>query len=157
MHENLESRLTTSAAGFDVLMPTGDRELGTGFDRWIFQPSAAVVFNLTDLFPVFVVARYQHSFADGDKPEGDRVRTINLSVRTFHILPKQFFLLFVPNLFMDVKRDLTAFTFGIGVGRAMTRKLALQGSYVQFVSGSATISRGFQVGLNYLWGPNRGR
>jgi hypothetical protein len=156
IHENLGSRLTTSAAAFDVLMPTGDRAKATGLDRWILQPTLALVFNPTDLFPVFLIGRYQHSVADGDQPENGRVRTINLSVQTFHILPKQFFLLFIPNLFVDVKRDLTVFTFGVGVGRAMTRRLALQASYVQYLLGSETFSRGFQLGLNYFWGPNRG-
>jgi hypothetical protein len=157
MHENLSSRLTASAAGLEVLFPTGDRAQGTGFDRWILQPSAALVFNPTDLFPIFLIGRYQHSVADGPEAENGRVRSLNLSVQTFHILPKQFFLLFVPNLFVDIQRDLTLFTFGIGAGRAMTRRLALQASYVQYISGSETFSRGFQLGLNYFWGPNRGR
>jgi hypothetical protein len=47
------------------------------------------------------------------------------------------------------------FTFGIGAGRAMSRRLALQASYVQYILGSKTFSRGFQLGLNYFWGPNR--
>ncbi len=156
IHENLESRLTASAASFDVLMPTGDRASLTGLDRWILQPTAALVFNPTDLFPIFLIGRYQHSVADGDEPEDDRVRTLNLSVQTFHILPRRFFLFFIPNLFMDVKRDQTAFTFGIGGGRAMSRRLALQAAYVQHILGSETVSRGFQLGLNYFWGPNRG-
>jgi len=157
LHENLASRLTASAASFDVLMPTGDRAQATGLDRWILQPLGALVFNPTDLFPVFLIGRYQHSVADGTEQENGKVRSLNLSVQTFHILPKQFFLLFVPNLFVDIQRDLTVFTFGIGAGRAMTRRLALQASYVQYISGSETFSRGFQLGLNYFWGPNRGR
>jgi hypothetical protein len=156
IHENLESRLTSAAAAFDVLMPTGDRAKFTGLDRWILQPTAALVFNPTDLFPIFLIARYQHSIADGDEPENGRVRTINLSVQRFHILPSRFFLLFIPNLFVDVKRDQTVFSFGVGAGRAMTRRLALQASYVQYILGSKTFSRGFQLGLNYFWGPNRG-
>ena len=154
MHENLESRLTASAAAFDVFLPTGDRAQATGLDRWILQPLAALVFNPTDLFPVFLIARYQHSIADGDGLEP--LRTVNLSVQTFHILPSRFFLLFIPNLFVDVNSDQTVFTFGIGAGRAMTRRLALQASYVQYLLGNETISRGFQLGLNYFWGPNRG-
>ena len=153
IHENLGSRLTEAAVGFDVLMPTGDRAQLTGFDRWILQPVALLVFNPTDLFPVFFIGRYQHSVADGDELEP--LRTINLSFQTFHILPNQFFLLFIPNLFVDVNRDQTVFTFGIGAGRAMSRRLALQASYVQYILGSETFSRGFQLGFNYFWGPNR--
>ena len=155
IHENLESRLTASAAFLDLLMPTGDRAKGTGLDRWILKPGAALAFNPTDLFPVYLIGRYQHSIADGDEPENGRVRTFELSVQTFHILPSRFFLLFIPNFFVDIKRDQTAFTFGIGVGRAITRRLALQTSYVQHILGSETLSRGFQLGLNYFWGPNR--
>ncbi len=154
IHENLGSRLTEAAVGFDVLMPTGDRAQLTGFDRWILQPVALLVFNPTDLFPVFFIGRYQHSVADGDELEP--LRTINLSFQTFHILPNQFFLLFIPNLIVDLNRDQTVFTFGIGAGRAMSRRLALQASYVQYILGSETFSRGFQLGLNYFWGPNRG-
>ncbi len=153
IHENLGSRLTEAAVGFDVLMPTGDPAQLTGFDRWILQPAALLVFNPTDLFPVFFIGRYQHSVADGDELEP--LRTINLSFQTFHILPNQFFLLFIPNLIVDVNRDQTVFTFGIGAGRAMSRRLALQASYVQYILGSETFSRGFQLGFNYFWGPNR--
>lgn len=157
IHENLASRLTASAAGFDVLFPTGDRSGGTGFDRWILQPFTALVFNPTDLFPVFLIGRYQHSIADGPEPENGRVRNLNLSIQTFHVLPQRFFLVFIPNLFMDLQSDRTAFTFALGAGRVMTRRFALQASYVQHLSGSETISRGFQLGANYFWGPNRGR
>ena len=154
IHENLGSRLTEAAVGFDVLMPTGDPAQLTGFDRWILQPVALLVFNPTDLFPVFFIGRYQHSVADGDELEP--LRTINLSFQTFHILPNQFFLLFIPNLIVDLNRDQTVFTFGIGAGRAMSRRLALQASYVQYILGSETFSRGFQLGFSYFWGPNRG-
>jgi len=154
LHENLGSRLTEAAVGFDVVMPTGDRAQLTGFDRWILQPVALLVFNPTDLFPVFFIGRYQHSVADGD--EREPLRTVNLTLQTFHILPNQFFLLFIPNLIVDLNRDQTVFTFGIGAGRAMSRRLALQASYVQYILGSETFSRGFQLGLNYFWGPNRG-
>ena len=151
LHENLASRLTTSALGFDLLIPTGDRASGTGLDRWIVQPSAALVFNPTDLFPVFVIGRYQHSVADGDEPENGRVRSLNLSLQTFHILPARFYLLFIPNVFVDVQRDATAFTLGLGLGRAINRRLAWQAAYVQHAFGSETVSRGFQIGLNYLF------
>ena len=154
IHENLGSRLTEAAVGFDVLMPTGDPAQLTGFDRWILQPVALLVFNPTDLFPIFFIGRYQHSVADGDELEP--LRTINLSFQTFHILPNQFFLLFIPNLIVDLNRDQTVFTFGIGAGRAMSRRLALQASYVQYILGSETFSRGFQLGFSYFWGPNRG-
>jgi len=157
IHENLGSRLTASAASFDLLMPTGDRAKGTGFDRLILQSMGALVFNPTDLFPVYLLARYHHSVADGSEPEDGRVRTLSLSVQTFHILPRRFFLLFIPSFYVDVQRDQTAFTFGIGGGRAMTRRLAVQASYVQHIVGWETFSRGFQLGFNYFWGPNRGR
>ena len=71
------------------------------------------------------------------------------------LIPSTSVLLFIPNLFVDIKRDQTVFSFGIGAGRAMSRRLALKASYVQYLLGSETFSRGFQLGLNYLWGPNR--
>ena len=77
VHENLGSRVTASAFGVDVVVPTGDRAKGTGFDRWILQPTAALVFNPTDLFPIYLIGRYHHSIADGDEPQNGRVRTLN--------------------------------------------------------------------------------
>ncbi len=154
VNENLASRLTAVAAGFEVFMPTGDPAIGTGGSRWILQGGGAVYFNPTDLFPVYLSGGYRHSIADGDKPGSAQVRTITLNVQTFHILPKRFFLAFIPSLFVDLARDQTAFTFAIGAGRAMSRRLALQASYVQYLLGSETFSRGFQLGLTYFWGPD---
>ncbi len=38
---------------------------------------------------------------------------------------------------------------------ALAAVALLQASYVQYILGSETFSRGFQLGFNYFWGPNR--
>jgi len=156
VHENLRRRLTAVAAGVEVLFPTGDATRATGSDRYIVRPSAAIVLNPTDKFPVNLVARYLHS-VDGSEREGpDRpVRTVQLELRTFHILPKGFFLAFLPTLFIDLHQDFNVFSFGLGAGRALSARVAIQGAYVEHISGRGTFNRGFAFGLTYLWGKNK--
>jgi hypothetical protein len=61
LHENLESRFTTSIVTFEALAPTGDPDKGTGVGTWVLAPGGALAINPTDKFPIYVVGRYLHS------------------------------------------------------------------------------------------------
>jgi hypothetical protein len=151
IHENLRRRLTTVAAGVDFRLPTGDPAKGTGFDTYLVKPAILIATNPTDLFPVYITGRYGHSFGD----EGITVRSFEINVQTFHILPKGFFLAFVPNFVWNMEQDFNIFSIALGAGRALNRRLSLQGAYVQRVAGEETFSRGFTLGFNYLWGKDK--
>jgi hypothetical protein len=159
IRKNLTSRLTTLAGGFDVLAPTGDFAKGTGFDTWVLAPGLLFVFNPTDLFPVNVIVRYSHSLdTKGDSGNaGLKVRTAQLTFQTFHILPRGFYLAFLPTFLWDLEQDFNVFSVGFGIGRALNRQLAFDVAYVQKVSGQETFSRGFKFGLKFLWGRDHGR
>ena len=49
------------------------------------------------------------------------------------------------------------FAFNAGIGRALNRQLALDVTYVQFISGKETFIRGVRFGLSFLWGRDLGR
>ena len=156
LHENVRRRLTTVAGGVEVLLPTGDAAKGTGFDRYVVRASGALATNPTDKFPVNFVVRYLHSFDGSQSETPDRpVRTLQLELQTFHILPKGFFLAFLPTFFIDLHQDFNVLSLGLGVGRALTRKVAVQGGYVEHISGRGTFNRGFVVGVTWLWGENK--
>ena len=155
IHENLGRKLTASAFAVELVAPTGEFSEGTGFDAYMGSVAGMLVVNPTDLFPVFVVGRYRHSF-DETASRTD-IRTAELTLRTFHILPSGFFLLLIPSFLYDFAHEFDVFSFGIGAGRALTKHFAVQGAYVQHISGQKTFNRGFTVGLNYLWGENKGR
>jgi len=151
VHENLHSRLTTIAAGANIRFPTGDSSKGTGLDTYLFEPSLAIVTNPTDLFPVYFTMQYSHSFGD----EGAQVRSFEFELISFHILPKGFFLAFIPTYLLNLEQDFNVFAVALGAGRALNRRLSLQGGYVQRVSGQETFSRGFTVGITYLFGTDK--
>ncbi|RKZ13868.1 hypothetical protein DRQ53_12690 [bacterium] len=153
-HENLERRLTAFAATAELKMPTGDPAEGTSLDAYVGNVVAAIVTNPTDMFPVFVIARYLHSF---DKAvDGLDIRSAELTVQSFHILPRGFYLLLIPSFLYDFERDFDVFSFGAGGGKALTRRFAMQAAYVQYISGQKTFNRGFTIGLNYMWGTDKG-
>ncbi len=162
-HENLERRLTTVAAGIDVVLPTGDRSKGTGLGRYILMPAEIGAFNPTDLFPVFVIGRYLHSvgnirgYPEGEGLQDSDVRSLELSVQTFHILPKGFFLAALPSFVFNFEEEFNIFSLGLGGGRALNRRLMIQGGYVQHIAGQETFNRGFFIGLNFLWGTNKSK
>lgn len=153
-YENLRKRLTSVALVFESRLPTGDASEGLGLDKTVVAPGVYLGLNLTDLFPVFVTAWYRHSIEGGgsDADSDDRVRAIDLTLQTFHILPKGFFLALIPSFFVDLEGDTDVFSLGLGVGRALNRRVSLQGGYIQRVAGEETFSRGFSVGLTWLWG-----
>jgi hypothetical protein len=59
------------------------------------RAAGMLVVNPTDLFPVFVIGSYRHSF--DETAGGVDIRTAELSFPSFHILPKGFFLLLIPS------------------------------------------------------------
>ena len=152
LHEDLERRLTTSVGGLEVLVPTGNAELSTGSGRWVLAPRGALALNPTDLFPVYIRGKYSHSIGGSD---GQRVRTLELSVETAHILPKGFYISAIPTFFFDFGQDVNFFSLGVGGGRALTRNVAWGAAYVQHVVGATTFSRGFSFGLNFIWGEEK--
>ncbi len=151
VHENVRRRLTTVAAGVEFRLPTGDPAKGTGLDSYIVKPAVAIATNPTDLFPVYITGRYAHSFGDG----GLQVRSVELTIHTFHILPKGFFLALIPSFIRDWEHDFNVFSLGLGAGWVLNRRLSLQGGFVERVSGKETFDRGFSVGITYLWGKNK--
>lgn len=83
------------------------------------------------------------------------MRSLQLELRTFHILPKGFFLAFLPSFAIDLHQDFNVFSIGVGIGRALTPRLAVEGGYIEHLAGRETFSRGFVFGVKYLWGENR--
>ena len=151
IQENLRGRLTNVAAGIEVRFPTGDSAKGTGIDTYVVEPAVLIATNPTDLFPVYFTARYAHSFGD----EAVDIRSFEFVVQTIHILPKGFYLAVIPTFVLNLEQDFNIFSVALGGGRALNRRLSLQGGYVQRVAGKETFSRGFTVGITYLWGTNK--
>jgi len=162
IHEDLSRRLTTIAAGAEVRLPTGDASKGTGLDAYIIAPAALLAFNPTDAFPVYIVGSYLHSWgslggADTGTQEDPRLRSIQLEIRTFHILPKGVFLAVLPTFVFNLNQDFNIFSLGLGAGRALNRRFLIQGGYVQHIAGRETFNRGVQIGITYLWGKDKSK
>jgi hypothetical protein len=155
LHENLERRLTASAFSVELTTPTGDVDKGTSADAWIGRINGAIMANPTDLFSLFVIGRYSHSF-DSIVGGGD-LRTAQLEVQAFRVFPKSYFLALTPTLSYDFDLDVEVFSFVFGGGKALTRRFALAAGYVEHISGQRSFNRGFTIGLNYLYGPLKGR
>lgn len=161
IHEDLQSRLTTSIVTFEVLAPTGDPDRGTGFGTWILAPGGALAFNPTDSFPVFVVGRYLHSVEGlgGDGREEEvaerpdlRVRSAELTLQTVHILLKGFYVSVIPSFVFNFNQDFSFFSLGIEVGRALNSKLAVSGGYVRHLAGRQTFNQVLTFRVNFLFG-----
>lgn len=103
--------------------------------------------NPTDLFPVYIRGRYMHSIGGS---EGEPVRALEISVETAHILPKGFYVSAIPRFFFDFAQDRNFLSFGLGVGRALTRNFGWGAAYVHYVAGAKTFSQGFSFGLSYI-------
>lgn len=155
VHENLKRRFTTLAAGFDIILPTGDPAKATGFDSYVLRTGVGVVTNPTDMFPVFLIGKYHQSIHTLEG--GLDISTLELTLQTFHILPKGFYLALLPSFFFDFENDFDVFSLGVGGGRALTKQFSIQGTYVQHATGRKTFNRGFAMGLHYLWGVNKGK
>ena len=155
LHENLERRLTASAFSVELTTPTGDVDKGTSADAWIGRINGAIMANPTDLFSLFVIGRYSHSF-DAIVGGGD-LRTAQVEVQAFRVFPKSYFLALTPTLSYDFDLDVEVFSFIVGGGKALTRRFALAAAYVEHISGQRSFNRGFTIGLNYLYGSLKGR
>jgi len=163
-HENLESRLTSSALVFEVLAPTGDPSKGTGFGTAVLAPGGGIALNPSKYFPIYITARYLHSLEElrgpGSEEEvkgnpGLKVRSIELNIETFHILPKGFFLAVLPSVTFNLNQDFNFFTLGLGVGRALTRHFSIQAGYVNHVAGEKTFNQAFTIGFAYIFGSEK--
>jgi hypothetical protein len=161
IHEDLGRRVTSSAAWFEVLAPTGSEARGTGLGTWVVAPGGGVALNPTDWFPIYISGTYLHSLgnirgrqSDTTEVEGSdlRVRSIQLDLETIHIFPKGFYVAALPSFVFNLNQDFNFFSLGVGVGRALNRNFAVFGGYVHHVAGRQTFSQGFTVGLNFVWG-----
>ena len=155
MHENLERRLTASALTVELTTPTGDVDKGTSADAWIGRFNGALMTNPTDLFSLFLIGRYSHSF-DPIVGGGD-LRTLQFELQAFRVFPRSYFLALTPTLSYDFDLDVEVFSFVFGGGKALTRRFALAAGYVEHISGQRSFNRGFTIGLNYLYGPIKSR
>ena len=165
IHEDLSRRLTGIAAAAEIRLPTGDASKGTGLGTYIIAPAALLALNPTDKFPVYIVGRYLHSLGSlggsdaGDETQNDpeHIRSIELNIQTFHILPKGVFLAVFPTFVFNLNQDFNIFSLGVGAGRALNRRLLIQGGYVQHIAGRETFNRGLQIGITYLWGRDKSK
>jgi hypothetical protein len=163
-HENLRRRLTASALIFEILAPTGDPSEGTGFGTTVLSPGGGIALNPSDYFPIYITARYLHSIEELRGPgseeelEGNpdlKVRSIELNLETFHILPKGFFLAVLPSVTFNLNQDFNFFTLGLGVGRALTKHFAIQAGYVNYVAGEKTFNQAITIGFSYIFGAEK--
>jgi hypothetical protein len=163
-HENLKSRLTSSALIFEILAPTGDPSKGTGFGTTVLAPGGGIALNPSKYFPIYITARYLHSLEELRGPGSEeevrdnpslKVRSIELNLETFHILPKGFFLAVLPSVTFNLNQDFNFFTLGLGVGHALTRNLAIQGGYVNHVAGEKTFNQAITIGFTYIFGAEK--
>ena len=163
-HENLRSRFTSSALIFEVLTPTGDPSEGTGFGTTVLSPGGGIALNPSKYFPIYITARYLHSLEELRGPTSEellrgnpnlKVRSIELNLESFHILPKGFFLAVLPSVTFNFNQDFNFFTLGLGVGRALTKRFAIQGGYVNYVAGERTFNRAITIGFSYIFGAEK--
>ncbi len=158
IHEDLSRRLTTIAAAAEIRLPTGDASKGTGFDAYIIAPAALLAFNPTDAFPVYIIGSYLHSWGSlGGSASQEHLRSIELEIQTFHILPKGVFVAVLPSFVFNLNQDFNIFSLGLGAGRALNRRFLIQGGYVQHIAGRETFNRGLQIGITYLWGQDKSK
>ena len=158
IHEDLSRRLTTIAAAAEIRLPTGDASKGTGFDAYIIAPAALLAFNPTDAFPVYIIGSYLHSWGSlGGSASQEHLRSIELEIQTFHILPKGVFVAVLPSFVFNLNQDFNIFSLGLGAGRALNRRLLIQGGYVHHIAGRETFNRALQIGITYLWGKDRSK
>ncbi len=158
IHEDLSRRLTTIAAAAEIRLPTGDASKGTGFDAYIIAPAALLAFNPTDAFPVYIIGSYLHSWGSlGGSASQEHLRSIELEIQTFHILPKGVFVAVLPSFVFNLNQDFNIFSLGLGAGRALNRRFLIQGGYVHHIAGQKTFNRALQIGITYLWGKDKSK
>ena len=166
-HENLESRFTTSAISFEALAPSGSLRKQTGSGTWVLAPGGALAFNPTDVFPVYVTGRYLHSVGtpeperrNGEMPEKAdeadlRVRSLELTINTVHILPKGFFVSAIPSLVFNFNQDFNLFSLGVAAGRALNKNFLISGGYVHHIAGRQSFNQACSVTLSFIFGERK--
>lgn len=163
-HEDLSRRFTTAFIQFEALAPTGDPDKGTGWGTWVLAPGGAIALNPTDKFPVYIIGRYLHSLESlrppgSDRDESDnadlRVRSLELTIQTVHILPKGFFVTAIPSFVFNFNQDYNLFSLGVGVGRALNRNFAISAGYVHHVAGRETFNQVVAIQLSVLLGKRK--
>ncbi len=159
-YKNLSKRVTGAAFWVEALTPTGSVEKGTGFGTWVLAPGGGVALNPTDRFPIYIWRHYLHSLkplggdvADSRKP--DQLRTIELNFETLHILSKGFFVAALPSFTFDLNKDFRFFSLGAGIGRALSRRLMVNGGYVHYVAGERTFNQALVLGVSFIWGDEK--
>jgi hypothetical protein len=164
-HENLQGRFTTSVITFEALAPTGDPDKDMGSGAWVLAPGGAIALNPTDKFPIYIVGRYLHSLgssAGDDRGEEVterpdlRVRSLELTVQTVHILPKGFWVSAIPSFVFDFNQDHNFFALGVGVGRALNPSFAISGSYVHHLAGWEAFNQVLTFQVSFLAGKRKG-
>jgi len=161
-YKDLSKRVTGVAFWVEALAPTGNAEKGTGFGTWVLAPGGGIALNPTDRFPIYLSGRYLHSFKpigglgsqDSSEP-AKKVRSIELMLETIHIFPKGFFVAALPSILFDLNQDFQMFSLGVGVGRALNRRLVVTGGYIHYVAGRRTFNQAFVVGLSFIWGKEK--
>ena len=158
VHEDLSRRLTTIAAAAEIRLPTGDASKGTGLDAYVIAPAALLAFNPTDAFPVYITGSYLHSWGSlAGATSQEHLRSIELEIQTIHILPKGIFVAVLPTFVFNLNQDFNFFSLGLGAGRALNRRLLIQGGYVHHIAGRETFNRALQIGITYLWGKDKSK
>ena len=152
LHEILRNRMTGLAVAAEVSFPTGEPSEGTGFGSEVISVASLIASNPTDLFPVNLIGWYRHSLNGGIE-----VNQLELSLQTFHLLPRGFYLAFIPSLVVDFAGDFEVFALGLGAGRALNRRLSIQAAYVHQALGRETFNQAFNPQLQYLGGEDKGR
>ena len=160
-HEDLGSRITGSAVWFETFAPTGSFREGTGAGSWVLAPGAGVALNPTDRFPIYVTGTYRHSVGapsgsvdnrEPVTPSAEKIRTLQLDVQTAHIFPKGFFMAALPGFNFDFTQGSNTFFLGIGVGRALNRRFAMDGGYFHHLAGTKLFKRSVFIRLSFLIG-----
>ncbi len=159
-YKDLSRRLTGAAFWLEALVPTGNAEKGTGFGTWVLAPGGGVALNPTNRFPIYISGRYLHSLKPlggtaENQEEPDLVRSIELNIETLHIFPKGFFIAALPSFTFNLNQDFNLFWLGVGVGRALNRRLLVTGGYVHYVAGKRTFNQAFVVGISFIWGKEK--
>jgi hypothetical protein len=75
----------------------------------------------------------------------EHLRSIQLEIQTIHILPKGVFVAVLPTFVFNLNRDFNIFSLGLGAGRALNRRLLIQGGYVHHIAGRETFNRALQI------------
>ena len=88
----------------------------------------------------------------------EHLRSIELEIQTFHILPKGVFVAVLPSFVFNLNQDFNLFSLGVGAGRALNRRFLIQGAYVQHISPGGKPSTGlYKSGSRYLWGEDKAK